>query len=144
MSLNAYTATVGYGASSGGSFTTITTVRDINPPQYTASLSDVTHLNSPNFAREFIPSWRTPGDAGFVFQWSHSVYASLKVIWDARTLYYFKITFPVEGVETNPSVLLFQARISGMEIQNMKVGDEPILVNVKFACVAGFTFTEGS
>lgn len=141
--LNAYQSKL-YMSANGVSWTKMNYVRDITTPEITPNMSDVTHLESPNFMREKEQSWADPGAAGFVFLFTHGQYATMKSIREARALYYWKMEFPVEENETTPSTMIWQGKVNGLTVQNTKVTDDPILVEIKFVTRNGYSFTEGS
>ena len=144
MALQAYGAAISYSTTLGGSYTALTQIRDITPPEITAAMCDVTHLASANFMREKLPSWGDPGNAGLVSQFNHAGYAFFKTTREARTKYFFKVQLPAEVSETTGSSMTFEARVATLKVSGIAVGDEPVTIEVGFAAINGYVFTEGS
>jgi predicted secreted protein len=64
-----YSSTVEVSTDGGSNWTTIAEVSDLTPPPISIDSVDVTHLTSPNRAREFIAGLQDRGETTFTINW---------------------------------------------------------------------------
>lgn len=139
-----YDTYISYCTTVNGSFTEVGKVKGITPPTEEGSKTEVTHLRSPNFTKEYIASWKDTGEAGFRLYYQRSTFDTLRDFCVARTGLFWEITFPLETGDTTESVMSFYGVPYSCVIQPIEAGDEAVMVEVKIAVSGGVTFTPGT
>lgn len=77
-------------------FTTIAEVRNISGPGLSLETIEATHMESPSGYREYLPSFKEPGEVSFDLNFlpSNTQHKGLKADMDARTKRNFKLVWP--------------------------------------------------
>lgn len=91
----------------GGSpeaFVTISEVRDINGPQLSTAVVDVTNQSSPNATEEILATLKQLGQVTFDINWqpghvTHNATTGLLADWISRAKRHFRLTWP-DGITT--------------------------------------------
>lgn len=89
-----YGADIGIGAGSPVVYTSLGEVFEITPPEKTRGTVDVTHYQSPDSFREFLPTLKEGGDWGFGLHYIPAVSDALETAFDAGGVVPFEVTAP--------------------------------------------------
>ena len=103
-----YSATFGIESATPDTYDTVAEVFSITPPTMQRDTEEVTHLNSPNRYKEFIPTLMEGGDASMGLNFEPSVVVSLIAAFEAGTGKY-KITYP------DGATLIFSGIVTSFE-----------------------------
>ena len=103
-------AQLGY-AVTGTTYTDITLMTEITPPEISVDSIDVTNHDSTGGAREFIGGLSDGGEATANFIYNKTPYAALLTIAKTRANIHWKYTAP-PGDATTPSTCLFDGHIT--------------------------------
>jgi predicted secreted protein len=128
------TATVGYGDTSNGTFTALTTVIDINPPGVTVGAIDTTHHTSTSEYKERIAGWKDMGPFALKLQYDKTQHGTLSGL--LGTMKYWKVTFP------DASTLVFQGFITKIDLSSPLEGI--IESDIEITTTGVPTFTAGA
>lgn len=92
---HSYGSTLGYATTSGGSYTSVGEVIDVEHSWNPAKAVKFTHLNSDNAANEYKPGLIEPGTMKATVNYNKTDYNALYGL--RRTLRYWKVTSPDSG-----------------------------------------------
>jgi hypothetical protein len=95
--IHSYGTTIAYSTTSGGSYTTIGEVHDLDEDQNVPEFK-VTNFGSPSATHEFRPKMIDPGEASGKGNYVNSIYSTLFGYQQTRTILWFKITTPDNSV----------------------------------------------
>jgi hypothetical protein len=90
--VHSYGSTLGYSATSGGSYTNVAEVVEVDGPSLQVSEVDVTSLASPSAHKEFLPGLVDPGDIKLKLNLLTSQFSTVWGFAAGRTFKYWKIT----------------------------------------------------
>lgn len=93
--VHSYGSTLGYADTSGGSYTSVGEVIDIDHSWNPAKATKFTHLNSDNAANEYKPGLAEPGTMKATVNYTKTAYNACYGLY--RSLKYWKITSPDSG-----------------------------------------------
>lgn len=96
--------TLGHATTSGGSYTTVSEVIDVNFPEPEAADVETSHYTTANGINEYMPGWVEGGDVEFEVNYNKVEYPLLQAIF--KTKLYWKITLP------DASTLIFHGYIN--------------------------------
>lgn len=84
--------TLANSATSGGTYTAVVELTDVNFPEPVAADVELTHYGSSNSVEEYIAGWINGGDVTFTCNYTTANYAALLAL--LRTSKFWKITLP--------------------------------------------------
>lgn len=88
---------LGYGASSGGSFTSFAEIRDFTPPKLEVADVKNTNHDTAGVTHSYQPGWIEPGSLELKLVYAGAQHNTLTGF--LRTIQWYKITYPNGGTE---------------------------------------------
>ena len=119
---------------SGGSFASVGSIREITPPALSRDSVDVTAMDSADAFRQFIPGLKDPGEMSVVLEFdpSEAVQTSWESDFNSSAIGYYKIIFP-DSTEWG-----FTAFVTAYEPETPIDGEMRVTVTLKLTGKPGF------
>jgi len=140
-------SSLGY-STTNGAYTTMTDVREIDPPALDRGDSPDTSLDSANATEEHTPGWRKTDTCTVTVYLTRAQLAAMMVLYALSSIaavYYWLFALPKLSTETNASTLQFQGYLKTVKIGKAAVGqEEKITVTLTIMGSKGAVWTSGS
>lgn len=140
-----YGTTIGY-SSNGSSYTSLSDVIDIKPPNFPAAKIKVSHLESSDQTHEYVRGWIDPAEGTITGYFTKAQFNTLLgLLFSGTDDYYWKITAPLISGESTASTLVIRGHLSDVDLQSINIDDDgKITVDYKIQATKKPTFTAGS
>jgi hypothetical protein len=131
-------------------YTELTDVRLVTPPNLTRGDVDVTVLASPNAIKEYIPGWRELGELPFELLFTDDIFTDILALYNDNDAYYWKIIFPLVGAEVTGAQIITVGYLKAVGISELNTEDNGVMIpcSIKLTPNAAgsvyFTYTEAS
>lgn len=130
-------------SSDDSSYTTMSDVVSLKPPDTAVGESETTVINSASAAKEFVPSWVESGELSLTIRFHKTQFAALYGL--IRAVRYWRITFPLIAGESTGSILKGQGFIKSIGItEGSAESDDVYDVEITIRYTGALTFTAGS
>lgn len=144
-----YGVTLSYATSSGGSYTEITDIKMLTPPNIDRGEVDITNLASPDMVKEFFPGWINIGEIPFTAYFTDTRYTLfLGTFMEAvpeDALYWWKIQLPAVGADTVGASIVAPGFLQSMNLSEITTqGDGVVELPCAIKVTGDIIFTEGS
>ena len=131
-------ATVEWGTD-GVAYTSVPECKSAPVPDLDPEYLEVTNLDSPGNAKEYIPGLEEPGTSVIECNHSSDLYAQALSYKSAKTKVYFKVTTPIENGFTTGDEYVYQAYVSPRMVQGAPGDVMMMQLALQFTGTTAFT-----